>query len=60
MRKILGQLSPKDRELLRLAMLEEMETAELCERFDVKPEYLRVLLYRARQRFREALLRDAG
>lgn len=59
-RKILDQLSPKDRELLQSAMLEEMDTAELCERFDVKPEYLRVLLYRARQRFREALLRDAG
>jgi RNA polymerase sigma-70 factor (ECF subfamily) len=54
-REILNQLPEKDRELLRLAMLEEMEGAELCRRFGVTQDYLRVLLHRARQRFRTTL-----
>jgi RNA polymerase sigma-70 factor (ECF subfamily) len=58
-RRILARLAPKDRELLR-AMLEEMEPDELCERFGVNRDYLRVLVYRARQRFRAELLRAEG
>jgi len=54
-RKILATLPEKDRELLRMAMLEEMDRDELCSRFKVDPDYLRVLLHRARHRFREAL-----
>jgi RNA polymerase sigma-70 factor (ECF subfamily) len=57
-REILSQLPEKDRELLRLAALEEVENAELCRRFGVTPDYLRVLLHRARLRFRDALLRS--
>lgn len=52
--EIVNELPDKDRELL-LALLEEMDTEELCRRFGVKPAYLRVLLYRARQRFRTEL-----
>lgn len=56
-REILNQLPEKDRELLRMAMLEEMENSELCRRFGVTQDYLRVLLHRARQRFRAALMK---
>jgi len=56
-RDILAQLSKKDRDLLRLVMLEEADKAELCRRLEVSETYLRVLLHRARARFRTALLR---
>lgn len=59
-REILAQLPEKDRELLRLAMLEEVDKAELCRRFHANEEYLRVLLYRARARFRDELLKRKG
>jgi RNA polymerase sigma-70 factor (ECF subfamily) len=55
--EILARLSKKDRDLLRLAMLEEADKAELCKCFGVTEEYLRVLLHRARMRFRAALLK---
>jgi len=50
--KVLAELPDRDRELLERSLLHEDNTTELCERFQVKPEYLRVLLFRARQRFR--------
>jgi RNA polymerase sigma factor (sigma-70 family) len=59
-REILTKLPKKDRELLRLAALEETDKAELCRRFQVNEEYLRVLLYRARVRFRDELLKRYG
>ena len=55
--KILAQLSKKDRDLLRLAMLEEADQVELCKSFGVTEEYLRVLLHRASISFRAALLK---
>jgi RNA polymerase sigma factor (sigma-70 family) len=55
-REILARLPKKDRDLLRLAMLEEVEKEELCRRFQVTEGYLRLLLYRARARFRAELL----
>jgi RNA polymerase sigma-70 factor (ECF subfamily) len=57
-REILDQLSKKDRELLRQALLDEVDRAELCRRFGVTPENLRVLLHRARVRFRDALMKS--
>ena len=56
-REILASLPEKDRELLRMAMWEETDKAELCRRFDASEEYLRVLLHRARTRFRDELLK---
>ncbi|HYK00891.1 MAG TPA: sigma-70 family RNA polymerase sigma factor [Thermoanaerobaculia bacterium] len=50
--KTLAELTDRDRDLLVRSFLREDTTAELCEQFQVKPEYLRVLLFRARQRFR--------
>ena len=54
-REILTQLPDKDRELLRLAVLEDLDKEELCRRFGTNEDYLRVLLHRARLRFRAAL-----
>ena len=53
--EILALLPERDRDLLRLAVLDEMDKSELCRRFGVSEEYLRVLLHRARLRFRDAL-----
>jgi RNA polymerase sigma factor (sigma-70 family) len=58
--EVLAQLPDKDRELLRLAMLEDADKVEVCRRLGVKQQYLRVLLFRARQRFRTELLRKEG
>jgi RNA polymerase sigma-70 factor, ECF subfamily len=56
-REILAGLPEKDRDLLRMAMLEEADKEELCKRFDASEPYLRVLLHRARTRFRDELLK---
>jgi RNA polymerase sigma-70 factor (ECF subfamily) len=49
---ILEELPAKDRDLLRMLFLEECDKSEICRRFNVREEYLRVLLHRAKVRFR--------
>jgi RNA polymerase sigma-70 factor (ECF subfamily) len=51
-RDILAELKPRDRQLLRALFLEEKDKDEVCREFGVNREYLRVLLYRAKIRFR--------
>jgi RNA polymerase sigma-70 factor (ECF subfamily) len=51
-RDILAEMRPRDRELLRAMFLEEKDKDEMCLEFGVDREYLRVLLYRAKVRFR--------
>jgi len=51
-RRILAEMKPRDRELLRALFLEEKDKDEICREFGVEREYLRVLLYRAMVRFR--------
>jgi RNA polymerase sigma-70 factor (ECF subfamily) len=53
--KVLAELPRKDREVLRLVLLEERDKAEVCRKLRVTPDYLRVVLHRARERFRERL-----
>lgn len=55
--EVLAQLPDKDRELLQRGVLEEADKDVLCHSLGVNPEYLRVLLFRARQRFRAELLK---
>jgi RNA polymerase sigma-70 factor (ECF subfamily) len=50
---VLRDLPEKDRELLRLIFLEELSKDEVCRRFKVDRDYLRVLLHRARLRFKD-------
>jgi RNA polymerase sigma factor (sigma-70 family) len=58
-REVLSKLSSRDRELLRLVFLEEMDKSEVCKRFHTDEDYLRVLLHRAKLRFRAALQKSA-
>ncbi|HLI82777.1 MAG TPA: sigma-70 family RNA polymerase sigma factor [Bryobacteraceae bacterium] len=55
-RKLLGELPAKDRELLRRVLLEEEDKDAVSREFGVGRNYLRVLLHRARLRFKAALL----
>ena len=50
--RILEELPERDRELLRMFFLEERDKSEICKRFEVQEDYLRVLLHRAKLRFR--------
>ncbi len=51
--RVLDELTPKDRRLLRAVYLEELDRAEICRRHGVDAGYLRVLLHRAKSRFRK-------
>jgi RNA polymerase sigma-70 factor (ECF subfamily) len=53
-RSVLSDLAEKDRDILRAVYLEEAEKPEICERFQVDRDYLRVLVHRAKMRFRDA------
>ncbi len=55
--RVLAEMSQKDRELLRKILLEERDKDEVCREMNVTADYLRVLLHRARQRFKVALAR---
>jgi RNA polymerase sigma-70 factor, ECF subfamily len=52
---ILAELAEQDREILRLVFLEEEDRDEICRRLGVDRTYLRVLLHRAKLRFRELI-----
>jgi RNA polymerase sigma-70 factor (ECF subfamily) len=54
-REVLEELSPRDRELLRLVFFEEQDASQVCQQFNVARNYLRVLLHRAKRRFRTSL-----
>lgn len=56
-RDVLSDMPEKDRSLLRMVFLEEGDRAEICKRFKVDGDYLRVLLHRAKERFRETVRR---
>jgi RNA polymerase sigma-70 factor (ECF subfamily) len=55
-RQLLSELPEKDRELLRRVFLEEEDKDLVCAEFQIDRGYLRVLLHRARIRFRAKLL----
>lgn len=57
---VLGKLPVKDRELLRRVFFEEEDKDQICRALGVDREYLRVLLHRARNRFRELLQSEGG
>lgn len=53
--RALEELPGKDRELLRQVFLHERDKDEVCRDLQVDREYLRVLLHRAKGRFRAIL-----
>jgi DNA-directed RNA polymerase specialized sigma24 family protein len=59
-RKILAKLDDRDRKLLRAVFLEELGSSEVCRRFQVGPDYLRVLVFRAKARFKQAYVKGAS
>jgi RNA polymerase sigma-70 factor, ECF subfamily len=51
-RELIDELAPRDRNILRATVLEEREADSVCREFGVSKGHLRVLLHRARLRFR--------
>ncbi len=59
-RQILLALPRRDRALLRAVFLEERDRDEVCSEFGVDRDYLRVLLYRAKQEFKSEFVKLMG
>lgn len=55
-RRVLAELPAKDRHLLQAIYLDETDKSEVCRQHRVDANYLRVLLHRAKSRFRKAYL----
>jgi RNA polymerase sigma-70 factor (ECF subfamily) len=53
--QVLREMNEKDRQLLRRVFLEEEDKDQVCREFQIDRNYLRVLLHRARLRFRAVL-----
>ncbi|WP_082662151.1 RNA polymerase sigma factor [Terracidiphilus gabretensis] len=59
-REILQELPARDRALLQAVFLDESEREEVCTKFGVDREYLRVLLHRAKQGFKQEYIKRVG
>ena len=59
-REILEQMSERDRRVLREVFLDERDKDEVCRDFGVDRDFLRVLLHRAKQKFKALYLKDKG
>jgi RNA polymerase sigma-70 factor (ECF subfamily) len=57
--RVLEEMNEKDRQLLRRVFLDEEDKDLVCSEFHVDRGYLRVLLHRARNRFRAVLTQGA-
>ena len=57
-RQILQEMPQRDREVLRAIFLEEKEKDEVCQEFGVDRDYLRVLLHRAKDKFKALYEKD--
>lgn len=58
LRRALDALPAKERDLLRWLFLEERDKDDVCRELRIDRAYLRVLLFRAKQRLREQLAPD--
>jgi RNA polymerase sigma-70 factor (ECF subfamily) len=56
-RRVLKTLPDRDAEILRAVFLEEADKDEICRRFGIERDYLRVLLHRAKEKFKAHYLR---
>jgi RNA polymerase sigma-70 factor, ECF subfamily len=54
-RRVLNSLPQRDRDLIRAIFFEEKDKDEVCHELGVDRDYLRVLLHRAKDKFRQAL-----
>lgn len=57
-RRLLNELSDKERQLLKRVFLDEEDKDTVCRELEVDRSYLRVLLYRARQKFKAVVSLD--
>jgi RNA polymerase sigma-70 factor, ECF subfamily len=53
-RRVVDQLPPRDRDILKALFFDERSNDDVCAEFGVDRNYLRVLLYRAKEKFRGA------
>jgi RNA polymerase sigma-70 factor (ECF subfamily) len=51
-RRVLAQMTAQNSRLLRAILLDERDREEICRELGVNPDYLRVLLHRAKKEFR--------
>lgn len=56
-RRVLETLPQRDAEILRAVFLEEADKEEICRRFGIERDYLRVLVHRAKEKFKVHYLR---
>ena len=59
-REILVRMAPRDRSLLKAVFLDERDRDEVCREFGLERQYLRVLLHRAKQEFKEEFVKRIG
>jgi RNA polymerase sigma-70 factor (ECF subfamily) len=59
-RHVLEGLPSRDRSILQAVFLEERDRDEVCQELGVTREYIRVLVHRAKQSFREEYSRRGG
>lgn len=57
-RTVLGLLPRRDAQILRALFLEEKDKDQICREFGTDRDYLRVLLHRAKERFRALFLQS--
>jgi len=50
--RVLDSLDPRDAEILRAVFISERDKDEVCRSFGISRDYLRVLLFRAKEKFR--------
>lgn len=54
---VLVELPGKDQEILRLVFFEDLDRTVICNRLKVEPDYLRVMLHRAKAKFQTAYIK---
>jgi RNA polymerase sigma-70 factor (ECF subfamily) len=59
-RRVLGRMPARDANILRALFLDEGSKDEVCRRFGVDRKYLRVLLHRAKEKFRSEFRKKSG
>ncbi len=59
-RRVLGRMPRRDAAILRAIFLDEGDKADVCRRFGIDRGYLRVLVHRAKERFKNEFRRKSG
>jgi RNA polymerase sigma-70 factor, ECF subfamily len=57
--RILARMDKREADILRALFIEELSKDEVCARFDVNRDYLRVILFRARKDFQNEFRRKS-